>query len=209
MKLLDLDNWPRKEHFNFFSQFDEPFFGVCVEIDCTIAYRQAKQNNHSFFLHYLHKSLTAVNMIEPFRYRINTEKQIVVHDVVSASATINRDNGTFAFSYMPFNPDFAVFKDDCNQEIERIRQAPSIFPDHIADDIIHYSSLPWLKFTSMSHARNFAFPDSVPKISFGKMTTEGEIRTMPVSIHVHHALMDGIHVGQYVDTFQKLMNVES
>lgn len=206
MKLLDLDNWPRKEHFHFFSQFDEPFFGVCVDIDCTIAYRQAKHNNHSFFLHYLHKSLTAVNLIEPFRYRINTEKQIVVHDIVSASATISRENGTFAFSYMPYDADFGTFQKTCDEEIARIQAASSIFPDHIADDVIHYSSLPWLKFTSMSHARNLSFPDSVPKISFGKMTKQGDALTMPVSIHVHHALMDGIHVGQYVDTFQELMN---
>jgi chloramphenicol O-acetyltransferase type A len=206
MKLLDLDNWPRKEHFQFFSQFDEPFFGVCVDIDCTVAYRTAKEQNHSFFLHYLHKSLTAVNLTEPFRYRINTEKQIVVHDVVSASATIGRENETFAFSYMPYHADFSIFKQACDEEIARIQVAPSIFPEHIADDVIHYSSLPWLKFTSMSHARNFSFPDSVPKISFGKMTKQGDTLTMPVSIHVHHALMDGIHVGEYVDTFQRLMN---
>jgi chloramphenicol O-acetyltransferase type A len=28
---------------------------------------------------------------------------------------------------------------------------------------------------------------------------------MPVSIHVHHALMDGYHVGQFIDQFQKRM----
>ena len=29
---------------------------------------------------------------------------------------------------------------------------------------------------------------------------------MPVSIHVHHALMDGYEVGIFVDKFQNLMN---
>jgi len=31
-------------------------------------------------------------------------------------------------------------------------------------------------------------------------------RTMSMSIHVHHGLMDGYHVGQFVDCFQELMN---
>ncbi|MDB5151098.1 MAG: chloramphenicol acetyltransferase, partial [Mucilaginibacter sp.] len=31
-------------------------------------------------------------------------------------------------------------------------------------------------------------------------------RTMPVSIHVNHALIDGIHVGQYIDCYQELLN---
>jgi chloramphenicol O-acetyltransferase type A len=29
---------------------------------------------------------------------------------------------------------------------------------------------------------------------------------MSMSIHVHHGLMDGYHVGQFVDCFQELMN---
>jgi chloramphenicol O-acetyltransferase type A len=34
---------------------------------------------------------------------------------------------------------------------------------------IHFSAIPWLNFTSLSHARSYTFPDSSP-ISFGKMT---------------------------------------
>ena len=29
---------------------------------------------------------------------------------------------------------------------------------------------------------------------------------MPVSIHVHHALADGLHVAQFVEHFQKLLD---
>jgi chloramphenicol O-acetyltransferase type A len=206
MKLLDLDSWPRKEHFNFFSQFTEPLFGVCVEVDCTRAYQKAKELDASFFLYYMHKSLVAVNQTECFKYRINADNQIIIHDVVSCSATIARENGTFGFSYSPYNEDFNVFTSHMMKEIDRIRNSTNLIPAHVTDDVIHYSSLPWIKFTSISHARNYAFQDSVPKISFGKMTTTGNTRTMPVSIHVHHGLMDGLHVGQYIDLFQNLLN---
>ena len=202
MKFLDLDNWDRKEHFQFFSQFEEPFFGVCVDVDCTIAYSKAKELGTSFFLYYLHKSLLAVNKTEPFKYRIDTDGKVIVHDVVAASATINRENGTFGFSYMPFDEEYGTFEVTAKAEIERIRSTSSLFPPHSADDVIHYSSLPWIKFTSLSHARSFAFKDSVPKISFGKMTEVDGRKTMPVSIHVHHALMDGFHVGLFLERFQ-------
>jgi chloramphenicol O-acetyltransferase type A len=43
-------------------------------------------------------------------------------------------------------------------------------------------------------------------MSFGKMTESDGKLTMPVSVHVHHALIDGLHVGQYIDLFQQLMN---
>jgi chloramphenicol O-acetyltransferase type A len=69
------------------------------------------------------------------------------------------------------------------------------------ENLIHYSAIPWLDFTSISHARSFSFPDSCPKISFGKMTEIDGQKSMSVSIHVHHALVDGYHVGLYVDRF--------
>jgi chloramphenicol O-acetyltransferase type A len=66
--------------------------------------------------------------------------------------------------------------------------------------------LPWLNFTSLSHARAFSFKDCIPKISFGKMTEQNGVKTMPVSIHVHHAIADGSDVGLFVEKFQEILN---
>jgi len=59
---LDLESWERKDHFNFFTQFEEPFFGVCVYINCTAAYTIAKESGSSFFLYYLYL-LKWINLI--------------------------------------------------------------------------------------------------------------------------------------------------
>jgi hypothetical protein len=69
-------------------------------------------------------------------------------------------------------------------------------------NLIRYSVLPWFDFTSISHARDFAHEDSAPRITFGKITETDGRRTMPVSIHVHHALADGLQVAQFVEKFQ-------
>ncbi|ERM83250.1 hypothetical protein P872_16360 [Rhodonellum psychrophilum GCM71 = DSM 17998] len=39
------------------------------------------------------------------------------------------------------------------------------------------------------------------------MDFEGK-KVMPLAIHVHHALMDGTHVGEFLEKFQNLMNQE-
>ena len=204
-KKLDLDNWVRKDHFHFFRQFEEPFWGVVITIDCTHAYATAKAEGVSFFLYYLHKALAAVNDIEPFRYRIE-EDEVYVYDEVNASPTIDRGDGSFGFGYMDYYPDFADFNDEAKKEIEKVRSQTKLVPSSSEVNVIHFSSLPWLNFTSISHARSFSFKDSIPKISFGKMTEANGIKSMPVSIHVHHALMDGYHVGQFAERFQELMN---
>ena len=204
-KLLDIENWERKDHYYFFRKFEEPFWGVTVDIDCAAAYAYCKKNKHSFFLYYLHKSLLAANATEPFRYRISGE-QVFIYDTVHASPTINRENGTFGFAYMDFRKDMLDFFEIAQREIERIRATSGLEPAVSGENVIHYSSLPWLNFSSLSHARSFSFQDSCPKISFGKMTERGGKKYMPVSVHVHHALMDGFHVGQFLEEYQNLMN---
>ena len=199
---LDIESWPRKDHFNFFSKFEEPFFGVCVQVDCKNAYEIAKQKEQSFFLKYLHASLVAANQIEPFKYRI-IEDEVWVFDQVNASPTINRPDGTFGFAYMDYFEDFEEFSQSAQKEIERVQNSSGLVPAGSGQNVIHYSSIPWINFTSISHARSFSFKDSCPKISFGKLS---ENKMMPVSIHVHHALLDGFHVGQFIEAFQNQLD---
>jgi len=201
---LDLENWSRKDHFKFFSQFEEPFFGVCIEVDCSKTYKNAKQNEQSFFLKYLHASLVAANQVEPFKYRIS-EDEVWIYDQVNASPTINRPDGTFGFAYMDYFESFEEFSTAAQTEIQRLQNSTGLVPAGSGQNVIHYSSLPWLNFTAISHARSFSFKDSCPKISFGKLS---ETKKMPVSVHVHHALMDGFHVGQFIEIFQEILNAE-
>lgn len=207
---LNLDTWPRKEHFEFFSSFSEPFFGLVAAIDVTKAYANAKQKGVPFFLYYLHKTLAAVNSIEAFRYRI-ANGEVIIHDRVDVSATLTRDDNTFGFSYMQFHEDIAAFVAESQIEMERIRNTPGLFTRTFeSDNLIHFSALPWVNFTSLSHARSFTFPDSCPKISVGKMTVDDKgNRSMPVSVHVHHGLMDGYHVGLFYEALQQAMDAEN
>jgi chloramphenicol O-acetyltransferase type A len=208
MTELDIEAWDRKEHFKFFKDFEEPFFGVVVDVDCTLAYEYCKSKGVSFFLYYLHKSLKAANLVEPFRYRILGDK-VVVYKQINAAPTTLRSNGTFGFSYMDYYEDFYEFEKHAKLEIQRVQESSGLNPSSSSDNVIHFSALPWIKFTSFSHARRFAALDSCPKISFGKMTEKNGIKEMPVSIHVHHALMDGYHVGKFIDCLQNLLNETS
>lgn len=207
MKKINIDTWKRKDHFKLFSQFEEPFFGFVVNIDCTKAYANAKLANKSFFLHYLYRALKAANAIEEFRYRI-LDNEVILHDKASVSTTINRPNGTFGFGYFDDNEDEKIFIEDAQKAILEVQNTEGLTPSKPGASEIHFSAIPWVDFTSLSHARSFTFPDSAPKISFGKVIDKEGTKTMAVSIHIHHGLADGYHVGQFVEQFQKLMNEE-
>lgn len=202
---LDLNNWNRKEHFLFFKQMQEPFFGMTVPIDCTVAYAKSKELGVSFFTYYLHKTLIAVNTIEAFRYRIIND-DIYIFDQVDASATILRDDKTFGFSFMEYDEDLDSFAQITKTEIARIQNTTGLITRKFPENLIHFSAVPWVNFTSYSHARSFTFPDSCPKVSFGKMMDDNGKKTMQMAVHVHHGLMDGYHVGQFISCFEELMN---
>jgi len=202
---LNLDTWNRKEHFQFFKQMEEPFFGITTRIDCTKAYAKSKELGVSFFTYYLHKTLLAVNAIPNFRYRI-IDDEIYIFDTIDASATIFREDKTFGFSLIEYNENLTAFAEIARKEIERVKNTTGLITRDFEINLIHFSAVPWIDFTSYSHARSFSWPDSCPKISFGKMVEENNKKTMAMAIHVHHGLMDGYHVGEFVSLFQEMMD---
>ena len=51
---IDITHWNRREHFEFFSQFDDPFFGITTLVDFTKAYEHIKAHRRPFFLSSVH-----------------------------------------------------------------------------------------------------------------------------------------------------------
>jgi chloramphenicol O-acetyltransferase type A len=206
-RIVDIQNWKRKEHYEFFKGFDEPYLGVVTEIDCTEAYEKNDWAGESFFLYYLHKATMAANEVEEFRYRIEDE-QVVCYDKINASSTIGRDDETFGYSFIEFSKDYKQFKENARKEIEEIKNSTGLRLNEEAKriDTIHFTTLPWIKITGLSHPRNFKYNDSVPKISFGSYYHTKYGKNMSVAIHANHALVDGFHVAKFVKIFQELMN---
>jgi chloramphenicol O-acetyltransferase type A len=207
-KNIDINTWNRRDHFHFFRQFEEPFFGVTVPVDVTEAYQIAKDLGSSFFLHYLYSSLKAANTVDAFRRRIENETEVIIYEKINASPTINRADGTFGFAYMNYHTDYQEFMNEAKIEIERIRASSGLELTASNDNVIHFSSLPWLNFSSLSHARSFSFKDCIPKISFGKIAEQNGSKTMPVSVHVHHAIADGSDVGLFFEKFETFLKTK-
>lgn len=202
---IDLKTWNRSTHFEFFSKFDEPFFGITTPINCTIAYQKSKELQIPFFVYYLHKTLVAVNKIENFRLRIEGEN-VMLYDEIDTSATIMREDKTFGFSFIKFHEDLHEFNKIAQIEIQRIQNTPGILTREYPENIIHFSAVPWINFTGLTHSRNFSIPDSCPKISFGKLMDENGKKTMALSVTAHHGLLDGYHIGLFVEELQNLFN---
>ncbi|MCW3789497.1 chloramphenicol acetyltransferase [Plebeiibacterium sediminum] len=207
MKEINIESWNRKEHYEFFSTFKSPHFGFTANVNCTKAYKLAKENHISFFAYYFHKSIIAANAIREFKLRIIDHK-VYELDQNHAGSTIARDDHTFAFSYIDFDEDFDVFNSRLQKEIEAVKNSTGLRldPDKNNVEYIRYTTIPWVSFTQIIHPSNIDNTDSVPRISFGKFFKENGALLMPVSVEGHHGLMDGYHISEFFRIFEELLN---
>jgi chloramphenicol O-acetyltransferase type A len=207
---LDLDRWPRRSAFEFFRRFDKPHFSVCARIDVTAlkpALAAAGLGSVTLACHFI--ALQLANRVEPFRYRLHGGC-VEVLDVVHGSTTVLRADDSFGFAYLMHARDFASFVAQGAPALTAARAGSEGFAPRVDDPaLIHFTTLPWLHFTSFSHARDGAFEDAIPKLAFGRIdaegTGDGARHWMPLSVEVHHALMDGLHVGRFVQGFEAAM----
>ena len=84
MKKIDVASWNRKHHYNHFNALADPYFGVTIPFDVSLAYKKSKASELSFFALYLHECMKAINAVENFKYR-NIEDEVFECDVIHAS----------------------------------------------------------------------------------------------------------------------------
>ena len=202
---VDIDTWERKTTYEFFLDYEDPFFNIAANLDVTRLYGFCKDNNLAFSLAALFLSLQTANAIREFRLRMMDER-VIEFDRVEATQTILNDDDTFSFCYFELKDD--IFEFDRAGKIAREKYLALRTFDVETDrlDLIYYSAIPWISFTSFKHASPRNNRQTIPRMVFGKHFENGERRFMPFSVEVHHALVDGVHVGKFFNLYQQLID---
>jgi chloramphenicol O-acetyltransferase type A len=207
-KQIDINTWNRKEHFEFFYRMDYPQFNVCMNIDVTRLVAFCKKEKLSFYYAMIHAVTKAANEIENFKYRIRDGK-VVLHDTIHPSFTQIDESVSadlFKILLVDFTENIKEFVMAAG--MENVAQKLYFDPQKLTgrDDLLYITCIPWITFTQVSHPISLDRNDSVPRISWGKYYHDGDKIFLPFSVQGHHALMDGFHVGKYVDKLQEYMS---
>ncbi len=202
MRYIDMERWDRKDHFHFFNSMDYPHFNVCADVVMTATSRCIEDRDASLFTTILYAISHAANRIEAFRLRIRGDR-VVLHEAVHPSFTVLTEEQLFGFVAVEYTPRVARFFEETETAIQNARLAATLEDEPDRDDYLFVSSLPWVKFTSISHPIHMHPADSVPRISWGKVTESGADTIVPVSVQVHHALADGLHIGAFFESLHE------
>ena len=199
---VDIAAWKRRATFEFFRDFEDPFFNITASLDVTRLYAFCKANDLSFSLAALFYSLVTANNIPEFRYRMIGET-VIEFDRIHATQTILNDDETFSFCYFEMKPTVFEFDLAGKASREKYKALKTFDVETERIDLIYYSVIPWIAFTSFKHAGRADNRQTVPRIVFGGMSNDAGRRTVPLSVEVHHALVDGFHVGRFFNEFQQ------
>ena len=199
---LDVENWNRKTTFEFFKDYEDPFFNITANLDVTKLYDFCKKHDLAFSLANLFYSLRSANEIREFRMRLSDGK-VVEFEKIHATQTILNEDETFSFCYFELKNSVFEFNEAGKASVEKYKRLKSFDVESDRIDLVYYSVIPWVSFTSFKHASRFDNKQTVPRIVFGKMFEDGGRKKIPHSVEVHHALVDGFHVGKYFNLLQE------
>ena len=202
MRKIDMRNWPRREHFNTWIKFDQPHFGMSVNVDLTSFYPYVQKRDFSFTVGIVYMMAHVANEIPEFRRRIRGE-DVIEHDLVHPSITLLTDDDLFSFCTFKYSQDISEFAPHATEMMAYIKDNPTLQDEPGRDDLLFMTAIPWVSFTSFDHPMHLSPPTSVPMFAWGRYFNQRERLKMPLSVHGHHAIMDGIHIGRY---FQKLQD---
>ena len=204
---VNRSEWPRGEIFDFFSALAYPFYMVAFDLEVTGLYNYAKTNGLSFY-HCMIKLVTdAVNSVEAFRYALADGSLVLLKERSPSFTHLDRGSELFRIITMPCRGSYAEFCRDAKQ----MTGQTTGFIDSTCEgpDLIYISCLPWLDMTAITNEHDMSDAvrdDSIPRIAWGRIKTEGEKKHLNISVEVNHRFIDGVHIGMLAQKMEKMIS---
>ena len=207
MKIINKDNWARKEIFDFFSGVSDPFYMVSFTLDVTELKAFTKRHGCSFYHSLIYLCTKAMESVENFMYACRGEDIWVLDERIPSFTDRKDGSELFQIINVPAAGDILSF---CRDAAEA-KQKQDFFIDMSAesDSMIYISCLPTVRLTAMTNEFDRLSPgfknDSVPRISWGRYIENNGRLELTVSLEVNHRFIDGIHIEKFVSKLEALI----
>ena len=196
--IIDMEKDPRCGQFAYFRGMTFPFAGLTVEMDITDM--MAARGGRPFFLSMLYAVVRAANAVPQLRRRILPDGRVAEYDWCAPSYTAMKSDGVYVYCNVEGALPYDEFVAQGQRRQREVLERGTLTED---GDVLSYffvSSLPWMHYSQLQHPA-VSPDDSNPRINWGKYVTANGRTTLPVTLTVHHALADGLHISRF---YQKL-----
>ena len=201
IRLIDLENWERREYYEHFIKNVVCSYSVTVNIDIT------NLKGHSLYPAMIWLLTKTVNDMPEFRTCL-TEEGPGIYDSMHPMYTVfNKEKKNFSGIWSYFSEDYSEFLENYQADVQRYSKSTRYAPkEGTPINSFNISMVPWLEFTAM----NFNVYDEgkflLPIFTMGKFFERDGKRYLPLAIQVHHAVCDGYHIGLFVEKLNEYID---
>lgn len=203
-------NWGRDALLEKYSTYDFPYINIGAEVDVTGLYDFAKKNGLSFYCAMIHAVTKIALEIKNFSYRMLDDGTPVMCESLSPSFTyLPKGEEQFYIVELPYEEDMISFCHHAKNQAEAMAKETEHSYMHGKNHvgILYISCIPWIRYTHFVRTVDKGGKDNIPRISWGKYVRDDKGRmTMPLSVQVHHGMMDGYHVGMFFEKLEEYLH---
>lgn len=201
-KKIDLENWARRDHFNYYCHQLKCGYSLTAKVDVTALYHFSKTRKKKFYGCFIYAASKTVNAFDFLRMMIPEDGGAGVWEVSHPNFTVfHKDDDTFSDLWTAYEADFEKFYQGFEETLRRYGGKKGVKGRQ--DQPVNFfciSCVPWLDYTGYS-TYSVGEPALFPIITFGRYTEQDGRYSLPVTLTISHASADGFHSSLF---FRKL-----
>ncbi|WP_432735973.1 CatA-like O-acetyltransferase [Maridesulfovibrio sp. FT414] len=201
---IDMESWKRKEHCQVFMNAVQPQYCIGFDLDVTNFADRVKKEGLSFTLAFTYAVAKCANQIEEFRYRFIDKEVVLFHKINTMFTYLDNETELFKVVSVQMQETMAEYVELALATAERQEK---YFDGPVGDDVFVFSALPWITFTHVSHTYFGDRWKAQPLFDWGKYVEKEGRLILPFAVQVHHAFVDGIHIGKLATRLQNYLDV--
>ena len=110
---IDMDAWPRREHYRYYREFLKCGYSVTARLDVTAAVAFARHRKKHFYGCFLYAAAKTVNEMDEMRMMVGPDGQPGIWERSHVNFTVfHEDDKTFSDLWTEYRPEFPDFYHD-------------------------------------------------------------------------------------------------
>lgn len=203
---IDLSSWNRTHIFNAYLGTDLPYIIVGEDIDVTRLYSFVKENQISFYFSMIYAAVKTADNIPNFRWRFTGNQPYEIKRNTAFATHLKKGSEIFHMVECDHYDSICEFARKNHEKGELPAVDSNLHLLKGRDDIINFSTIPWISYNHFFRTIAQNGIDCNPKMTMGKFKKENGRILLPFSIQVHHGLMDGLHAGRFFQDLEEYLH---
>lgn len=209
MKIVQMENWERREHFEFYSKCSTPHYCIAFNIEVSKLLAFTRANHISFYYSLIYLCTKAMNSVDEFLLEIQEGVLMKADRRIACFTDLRKGETVFHMVTLPCEGDIVEFAQKARIESENNPQ-PVYALEGSGEPQIIFSCVPWVDMTVCTNERDYNDPnlkdDTTPILVWGKYTEQDGKYKINMTLDVNHRLIDGYYVGEFVKKLEELID---